>query len=129
VIRQITQESRTVAAFRVTLGEVEIFEGSSVVYIEIAQGAQELRAYYNVLNHGALEYKENFPYHPHITLAQNIPVEDAPRLAEVARQRWADYRGPRSFIVSSLSFVQHVAPSIWTDVAEVHTGIEVAVGG
>jgi 2'-5' RNA ligase len=99
-----------------------------VVYIEIAKGAKELRAYYDLLNHGPLEHKENFPYHPHITLAQNISAEQAPGLAAIARERWAAYRGPRAFMVSSLSFVQHVAPSIWTDVAEVHTGVEVGVG-
>lgn len=128
VIRQITQESLTVPAFRVELGKVEIFEGSNVVYIELTRGAKELRAYYDLLNHGPLEFKEHFPYHPHITLAQNISAEQAPQLAAIARERWAEYRGPRGFMVSSLSFVQHVAPSIWTDVAEVRTGVEVGVG-
>ncbi len=128
-IRQITQESRNVSPFRVELGEIEIFEGSNVVYLEIARGVGELREFYRLLNRGPLAYKENFPYHPHITLAQNVSAEQAPRLAGTARQRWAEYRGPRGFVVSSLSFVQHVAPSIWADVAEVHTGLEVAVGG
>lgn len=128
VISQIALESLTVPAFRVDLSGIGIFEGSNVVYIEIGQGSKQLRDYYNLLNHGPLEYKENFPYHPHITLAQNISAEHASELAAIAREHWAGYRGPRGFTVSSLSFVQHVAPSIWTDVAEIHTGIEVAVG-
>ena len=128
VTRQIMEESRNVPPFPVELGGVEVFEGSNVVYIEIARGAGELREFYDLLNRGPLRHKENFPYHPHITLAQNIPAAEAPRLAEIAGRRWADYRGPRGFLVSRLSFVQQVAPSVWTDVAEVRTGLEVALG-
>jgi 2'-5' RNA ligase len=128
-VRQIAEESRNVPPFQVELGEIQVFEASHVVYLEITRGANRMRELYGVLNRGPLEYKENFPYHPHITIAQNISSGEAPRLAAIARERWAGYRGPREFSVSVLSFVQHVAPSIWTDVAEVPIGIEVPVGG
>lgn len=126
-VDRIVDESRTIAPFGVRLGEVAIFEATHVVYLEIAGGAKELREYYDLLNRGPLAHPEAFPYHPHITLAQDIPAEAAPGLAEIARRRWADYNGPRSFVVSTLSFVQQVAPSVWIDVAEVHTGLEVAI--
>lgn len=126
-VQQITDESRNVVPFRVELKDIQVFEGSNVIYIEIGEGAKELREYYELLNRGPLAYKENFPYHPHITLAQNITTEQAASLAEIARKQWADYQGPRDFFVSTLSFVQHVAPSIWIDVAEVQAGAEVAV--
>jgi 2'-5' RNA ligase len=128
-VRQMAEESRSVHPFRVEMGEIQVFEASYVVYLEITHGANELRELYSLLNRGALAYKENFPYHPHITIAQDIPPEEAPRLAVIAKKRWASYQGPRGFSVTSLSFVQHVAPSIWTDVAEVPIGIEVPVGG
>ena len=127
-VRQMAEESRGVHPFRVELGEIQVFEASHVVYLEITHGANELRELYTLLNRGALAYKENFPYHPHITIAQDIPLDEAPRLAVIAKERWAGYQGPRGFSVTSLSFVQHVAPSIWTDVAEVPIGIEVPVG-
>lgn len=127
-VRQMAAESRGVPPFRVDLGEIQVFDASHVVYLEITHGAHELRELYKLLNRGALEYKENFPYHPHITIAQDIPSLEAPRLAAIAKERWAGYQGPRGFSVTSLSFVQHVAPSIWTDVAEVPIGIEVPVG-
>jgi hypothetical protein len=111
------------------MGEIHVFEASHVVYLEITRGAEELHELYTLLNRGALAYKENFPYHPHLTIAQDIPPDEAPRLAVIAKERWAGYQGPRGFSVTSLSFVQHVAPSIWTDVAEVPIGIEVPVGG
>ncbi len=125
---QMAEESRAVHPFRVEMGEIQVFEASHVVYLEITHGANELRELYSLLNRGALAYKENFPYHPHITIAQDIPPDEAPRLAVIAKERWALYQGPRDFSVTSLTFVQHVAPSIWTDVAEVPVGIEVPVG-
>jgi 2'-5' RNA ligase len=128
VVRQIAAQCRNVTPFRIELGEIEVFKASHVVYLGIARGVDELRELYLLLNRGPLAWKENFPYHPHITIAQNVSPEEAPRLAALAREKWAGYTGSRSFVVSTLSFVQHVAPLIWTDVAEVHTGIEVSVG-
>jgi 2'-5' RNA ligase len=127
-VRQITDDLRCAGPFRIELGEIEIFEASHVVYLGLARGTGELRRLYAALNCGCLEYTEPFPYHPHITLAQNILPEEAERLALTAKQRWAQYSGPRGFTVSLLSLVQHVAPSIWADVAALPLGIEVPVG-
>ncbi len=126
-VGQITRDTKGMSPFRVRLGKIEVFDKSHVVYLSIAEGVTELREFYTALNRGALEYKEPFAYHPHITIAQNICADEAGPLAAIARERWEGYRGPRDFVVSSLSFVQHVAPSIWTDVAAVSLGIEVPV--
>lgn len=124
-IAQITEESRNFPPFHVELGSIEIFGGSNVVYAEIERGAARLREFHDRLNHGPLDFNENFPYHPHITLAQNVSAEESTRLVQIAREKWAAWRGPRGFAVGTLSFVQHVAPSIWTDVAEIPVGLEV----
>lgn len=126
-IQQITEDIKGVAPFRTELGEIEVFEASYVIYLGLSRGVTELRQLYKALNCGCLQYKENFPYHPHITIAQNILPEEVSRMAQIARDRWANYRGPRSFMVSVLSFVQHVAPSVWTDVATLPLGMEVSV--
>lgn len=127
-VGQITRDTKGMSPFRVRLGKIEVFEKSHVVYLGIAEGVTQLREFYNALNRGALGYKEPFAYHPHITIAQNICEEDAAPLTAVASERWDQYRGPRDFMVSTLSFVQHVAPSIWTDVAAVSLGVEVPGG-
>jgi len=127
-IRQIEDDIRGAAPFRIELGNIEIFEASQVIYLGLARGSAELRQLYSALNCGCLQYNENFPYHPHITIGQNIPLGQAAGLAVAAREMWKQYEGPRGFYVSSLSFVQHVAPSIWADVAELPLGIEVPVG-
>jgi 2'-5' RNA ligase len=127
-VQLIVEECRNLPPFRVEPGDIRVFEESNVVYLDIARGIGELSEFYRVLNRGPLEYKESFPYHPHITIVQNIAPDQAPRLAAAAREKWAEYSGPRGFMVSSLSFVQHVAPLIWTDVATIQTGVEVPVG-
>ena len=126
-IHQISEDLKGAAPFRVELGEIEIFEATHVIYLGLARGGSELRRLYRALNCGCLTYRENFPYHPHITIAQNIPPEETARLAPIARERWAQYSSPRGFIVSELSFVQHVAPSIWADVAQLPLGVEATV--
>jgi 2'-5' RNA ligase len=127
-VQKITEDIRGVAPFRIELGEIEIFEASHVIYLGLARGASELRQLYAALNRGCLKYTEPFPYHPHITIAQNILPEEATGMVLTARERWAQYRGPQDFTVSVLSLVQHVAPSIWTDVAALPLGVEVPVG-
>ena len=127
-VQKIAEDIRGVAPFRIELGEIEIFDGSNVVYLGLTRGATELRQLYVALNRGCLKYAEPFPYHPHITIAQNILPGQVTGMALIARERWASYRGPRGFTVSVLSLVQHVAPSIWTDVAALPLGVEVPVG-
>jgi 2'-5' RNA ligase superfamily len=126
-IRQIDEILKEAAPFRIELGEIEIFKASHVVYLGIARGETELRQLYGALNRGCLSYTEPFLYHPHITIAQNIAPEEATHLAGVAKEWWAGYRGPRGFDVSGFSFVQHVAPSIWADIAALPVGVPVPV--
>ena len=93
-----------------------------MVYLDIREGAERLREIYSSLNCGELAFKECFDYHPHITIAQDLPAGVAQRVAAIAAERWAAYLGPRGFEISSLSFVQHVAPFIWMDVAALPLG-------
>jgi 2'-5' RNA ligase len=127
-VRRIAEDIRGAAPFPIELGEIEIFEASHVIYLGLARGKSELLRLYSALNCGSLKYTENFPYHPHITIAQNILPEEAARMAPAARKRWAGYRGPRGFVVSVLSFVQHVAPYLWVDVAALPLDVDVPVG-
>jgi 2'-5' RNA ligase len=127
-IQQMSDNLRQATPFRVELGQIEVFEASHVIFLGLANGSVDLRRLYNRLNRGCLQYTETFPYHPHITIAQNIRPEEVQGMTSTAREKWQAYAGPRGFTVSSLSFVQHVALSIWTDVATLPLGVEVAVG-
>jgi len=116
-IRLIEQKCGQAAPFTVELGDIEIFDCSSVVYLSIGRGERELKSLYTELNQGPLAYHEPFEYHPHITLTQYAGPGESVRLAAVARERWHAWRGPRSFTVETMSFVQHVVPQVWADVA------------
>lgn len=108
-------------SFPAELGKVRIFDVSNVVYIDLARGAAELRNLYRAVSRGPLAFTEDFAYQPHITIAQQLDRPEAIRIAALSRERWARYTGPRIFEVSKLTFVQHVAPSIWADVATIST--------
>jgi 2'-5' RNA ligase len=122
IVGQITEVCRKSRPFRVELGQMAIFEATQVVYLSLRQGEEELHHLYHSLNSGELAFRECFAYHPHITIAQDLAPGDAIMTAAIANKKWAAFRGPCGFEVKALSFVQHVAPFIWMDVATVPLG-------
>jgi 2'-5' RNA ligase len=106
--------------FEVELGNVEVFPESKVVFISIKRGERELRQMYRSLNRGSVLYREPFPYHPHVTLAQKFPVENLDRIYELASRRWEEYRYARSFTVDKLDFVKNLYGNHWQDLASIH---------
>jgi len=127
-VGQIRTECHENPPFTVELGPVAIFEKSNVIYLALSRGERELRTLHENLNSGPLKYVGLFPYHPHITLAQDLTCEQAFALAEIARERWAAYDGPREFSVEELSFVRSDSPGIWRDLAYVDLAQPVTSG-
>jgi hypothetical protein len=74
------------------------------------------------MNSGCLTFDEPFAYHPHITLAQEIPGDQASSVRERARQMWEAWDGPRSFLANRATFVQNTLGSCWVDLAEYTLG-------
>lgn len=105
------------SAFEIKAGEVLIFAGSDVVYLSIKEGRPELLQMHRALNVGPLKHEGPYPYHPHITLAQDLTPQQSIELAAVAQRRWAEYSGPRVFSAEKLVFVQNTARHGWTDLA------------
>ena len=126
-IVRLASDARSFQPFRVEIGAVEVFAASNVVYLGLAAGAGEFSCLYGALNRGSLEFRESFPYHPHVTLAQDIQPGATQSLAALARKRWADYQGPCDFVVDHLSFVEHSAPALWVDLATIGLGAFEAV--
>jgi 2'-5' RNA ligase len=115
----LEEEGRIALPFDVTLGDIEVFPATKVIYVALARGERELHALHENLNSGQLEYDGPFPYHPHITVAQDFEPEQVEEFTRIARERWKNYEGPRRFTVDCLSFVQNVAPGMWCDVARI----------
>ena len=90
-----------------------------MIYVSVSKGQEQLREMYGALNRGCVEYREQFPYHPHITLAQNLEGLDVQALVDVAKRRWAEYSGTRTFHVHHLDFVKNIFGTRWTDLASI----------
>jgi 2'-5' RNA ligase len=104
--------------FEVELSKIEIFPVTDVIYISIEAGADQLRLMHRTLNQGALAFDEPFPYHPHVTLAQELPADQVEPLFELAARRWREFRGSRKFLANNTIFVQHECGDRWVDLAE-----------
>ena len=110
------------APFEIELTGLQIFPVTNVIYIEISAGAADLRRMHAALNAGALEFEEPFPYHPHITLAQEIPHQEVRSIYELAQRRWLEYRGSRVFRAERTVFVRNTLDNCWIDLAEYRLG-------
>jgi 2'-5' RNA ligase len=117
-----TERARTVvsgfAPFDILLGEVEIFQSTDVIYIGIRDGERELRELYHTLNTGSLVSDEQYPYQPHITLAQELEPGHVQDTYDLARNRWAAYPHSRRFRAEHAFFVQAKDDGTWVDLAE-----------
>ncbi len=103
--------------FRVEIGEIEVFPVTNVIYASIQVGYDELQRMHEVLNTGLVAFEEPYPYHPHVTIAQELAPQDVAAAAAFARWRWSEFRHSRSFMVERLTFVQDTLEKCWTDLA------------
>jgi 2'-5' RNA ligase len=108
--------------FKVELGEIEIFEGTQVIYVSIQNGFTELERMHTALNTGRVAFQEPYPYHPHVTIAQELAPEDVHNAAQFARWRWSEFKHSRSAWIDRLTFVQNTIENCWTDLAMLNLG-------
>lgn len=91
---------------------------TDVIYVAVAQGLEELGHLHDGINFACLGYAEPFPYHPHVTLAQELKSDEVDELARVARARWAESTVPKTFRVEQAVFVQNTVRNEWIDLGE-----------
>jgi hypothetical protein len=108
--------------FDVELTEIAIFPVTNVVYVEVGKGAAELESMHRAMNTGPLRFDEPFSYYPHVTLAQEIPPPRVTEVHELARTRWREFRGSRTFRADRTAFVQNTLRNCWIDLAAYSLG-------
>ena len=108
--------------FEVELTEVSIFPVTGVIYLEVGHGSQELRRMHAAMNTTSLSFQEPFAYHPHITLAQELPLDQVPAVRDLAAHRWKEYRDRRAFQAAHAMLVQNTLSNCWIDLAEYALG-------
>jgi hypothetical protein len=109
--------------FEVELTEIRTFPATDVIYLELGEGAAELHRLHDAMDKHALAFREPFPYHPHVTLAQEIPQPQVPGLFEKAAARWREFDGPRRFRAERAVLVKNTVPDCWIDLAEYALGV------
>ncbi len=95
----VVEHLRAVAArhrpFKITIsGSGSFLPVSPVVYLEVAEGGTECTNLARDLMGGPLQYTPRFPYHPHITLAQNVSQESLEHGLKVAEKFHASWVAP-----------------------------------
>jgi hypothetical protein len=101
--------------FDIELTHVSVFPVTGVVYIEIGAGGDELRRMHAAMNASTLGFEEPFAYHPHVTLAQELPTGNVAEVCELAAQCWRDYPGRRTFRAERAVLVQNTLSNRWID--------------
>jgi 2'-5' RNA ligase len=124
--RDLAQHLQDFAPIFVELGDVEIFPESRVIYVSVKHGHVGLEQMHDALNTGSVAFEEPFPYHPHITLAQDLPVDSIDHVLAQAREHWLRWPHPRNFVVEKLTFVQNTLEDGWLDLQDVLLASRVA---
>ena len=109
--------------FHVTLGEVETFVPvTPTVFIRVDADASRMSELHRKLNVEELQFEEEWPYIPHLTIAKMTDEQQARSAFEIARQRWAGYTGTRRILLERLTFVREDGQNCWIDLAPVRLG-------
>jgi 2'-5' RNA ligase len=125
--RQLMESMVDFQPFRVELGDIEVFPVTQVIYLSVAVGQVPLEHLHDNLNTGCLAFREPYEFHPHVTLAQELIPSTVPAAAQIAKQRWREFTGPRGFGVDHLTFVQNTLENRWTDLQECPLASRVAL--
>ena len=110
------------APFHIQAGDVQVFRQTDVVYLEVGAGGDDLRRMHARLSQGPLAFPEPFEYHPHITLAQDIPPASLNEIYDSACRAWETFRGDRGFEAEKAVFVHSQDRCCWRDLAEFSLG-------
>ena len=83
---------------------------SPVVFVQVAQGIAECESLERAVRSGPLEQLLRFNYHPHVTVAHEVPDV----ALDVAFETMADYQA--AFEVEAISLYEHGDDNVWRPV-------------
>lgn len=121
--RQVRALTEGWPSFDIELTAVQVFPVTDVVFIDVGRGAAELQKMHAAMSCRALAFSEPFRYHPHVTVAQEIPPGQVTEIRRKAENRWSNYRGPRQFRAERAALVRSATDGCWLDIAEYSFGV------
>ncbi len=83
---------------------------TQVVFVVVARGSEQCTRLHELVNDGPLHQELRFPYHPHVTIAHDVP----PAALDQAGQRMADFDA--TFPVAQFSLYEFGDDGVWRDV-------------
>jgi 2'-5' RNA ligase len=118
--RHLAAVSATCAPFEIHLrGTGSFLPVSPVVFVTLASGISDCERLERVIRSGPLERELTFPYHPHVTVAHDVPTDALTR----AFDELLDYEA--RFPVGSFQLFEHGTDGVWRSRREFHlTGSE-----
>jgi len=119
----IRQRCRSVEPFVVSLGRVHTFwPANGVVYLSVSAGGARLAELHEALNCDHLACNENYPYVPHVTVAQELDEAGTHAALQAISSAWSDFPNSQSFRIESLVLVRQMDGSRWIDLATIPLG-------
>jgi 2'-5' RNA ligase len=107
-LAHVADAVRAIEPFEVVLRGAGTFRPvSPVVFAQVAQGIAECEALESVVRSGVLDLPTRFYYHPHVTVAHEVPEEALDR----AFVEMADFEA--SFDVEQVHLFEHGDDSVW----------------
>jgi 2'-5' RNA ligase len=92
------------------------------VFIRIDAGASHMSELHRKLNTAELQFQEEWPFIPHVTIVKMGSQQPAQAAFEIGRQRWEEYTGSRRILLEKLTFVREDSLNCWVDLAPVQLG-------
>jgi 2'-5' RNA ligase len=88
--------------FEVELSHISYFVNTNTLYLDINDGASELHAIHDRLNHGDLYHQEEFAFRPHLTVAGLVTAQRLPEVLQQAEAYWRAARLSPRFLLSEI---------------------------
>jgi 2'-5' RNA ligase len=118
LVADLESKAHATPTFEIRLGPIEVFPITNVIYISLATGKSDVENLHGKLCNSSFSSTETYPFHPHVTLAQEIPAEKVPEVLEKATSAWAAWTQEKSFPVEKLTFVRNENGSGWRTISE-----------
>lgn len=107
----LAQVARSIQPFRVVLAGTDTFRPvSSVVFVTVKDGVEELSHLQAAIRRGPVERPLDFPYYPHVTLAHDVSDQ---ALDDVATE-FADYQ--QEFVAREFDLYEQDEGGSWESV-------------
>lgn len=104
----LAQVARGMRPFRAVLSGAGTFRPvSAVVFVKVAAGAGSFSQLQQLVRKGPLERALDFPYHPHVTLAHDVPDE----ALDAVSDEFATYH--QSFVVPGFDLYEQDEEGRW----------------